>query len=514
MRRLLPIRSPCAMLLACLLHGGGAVADSRHPVPDANAQRDAAKLVAEVYKSDLAAAKSAESKPALARKLIKAASETTGEVAGRHAMLSLARSLAADGGDAVLALDVVEQLAAAFQVDALPLAIESGRVAIRVANPAASKAVAPRFLALCRTAVGEDRYDLATQCADLLITAARRSGDGPAVADATLVSRDVAAIQQAHRDLATAKAFFDRNPKDPDMSLAVGRFLALMKGDWAGGLPLLGRSSDPMFVALVAREQSGPATAEQRLGVADGWWDVSDKQTGLMQRRARVHAAQWYTDAIPGLQGLARAKAETRVKETASAGGLAAAGPGPTTRPSSNAVELVKLIDLARDVTKLPEQWSKSDAGIIADGTKGWTGLRLPNTPKGDYDMTVRFTRLEGNGWIEVYAKHSNRLVGFLALYEGKLLASATSDGQRVQLTRTGSDFKPVAAGAQNTMVMQVRKDRISISVNGTPVIEHHHDLTKMKPQSADNLMLAVHHAKVRYESVELVEVGAAPVPK
>ena len=53
--------------------------------------------------------------------------------------------------------------------------------------------------------------------------------------------------------------------------------------------------------------------------VADGWWDLSDKEPDLA-RQLRWHAAEGYRSMLPKLTGLTKAKVQER---------LAEAGPPP-----------------------------------------------------------------------------------------------------------------------------------------------------------------------------------------
>src|SRR5262245_60920295 len=93
-----------------------ALQDSRLPPPDAAAQKNAEKLVRDIFKDEYNR-KDAVSRRALAQKLIKQAGETADDPTSRFVLLSEARDLAADGGDVRTALAAAQQLAKTYAVD-------------------------------------------------------------------------------------------------------------------------------------------------------------------------------------------------------------------------------------------------------------------------------------------------------------------------------------------------------------------------------------------------------------
>ncbi len=69
-------------------------------VPDAAALKNAQELVSELYARDIAKANKPDEKLALSKKILQVAIETKNDAAGRYALLSMARDLAASAGDA------------------------------------------------------------------------------------------------------------------------------------------------------------------------------------------------------------------------------------------------------------------------------------------------------------------------------------------------------------------------------------------------------------------------------
>ena len=88
------------------------------PIPDTAAIAKADALIKDIYKDDLAAAKTDDAKLSLAEKLLRQADETKDDHAGRYAILCRARDLAVDAGSPAVANEAIRSLAESFEVDA------------------------------------------------------------------------------------------------------------------------------------------------------------------------------------------------------------------------------------------------------------------------------------------------------------------------------------------------------------------------------------------------------------
>ncbi len=67
-----------------------------------------------------------------------------------------------------------------------------------------------------------------------------------------------------------AAATLASNPKDPAANLAMGRFQALIRGDWDRGLRLLARGSDAGWKTLAQTDLDGPPNGRARK-IADAY---------------------------------------------------------------------------------------------------------------------------------------------------------------------------------------------------------------------------------------------------
>src|SRR5438552_9706546 len=90
------------------------VQEQKSPIPTVAAQKEAEKVIRDIFKDDYA--KKAETdRGALARKLLNQAGQTKDDLASRYVLLRETRDIAVQGGDLDLALKAVAQIAAGFE---------------------------------------------------------------------------------------------------------------------------------------------------------------------------------------------------------------------------------------------------------------------------------------------------------------------------------------------------------------------------------------------------------------
>jgi hypothetical protein len=290
-------------------------------VPDADAQAAAQKLILETYKTELANAKLPDGKIALAKKMLLAADSTRNGPAGQYVLITTARDLAVTARDADAAVAAAVQMAASFDVDLYSTKLDN----------------------LSR-----------------VLAEARRVRDTPLVNKLTAQISDLKEGKANYDRVVAASAVLEKNPTDPAANVILGKFQCFGMGNWDKGLPMLATGSDLVLKSLAQKELAKPTETVRLMEVADGWWDVSLKQTGVMQGTVQKHAAAWYEKALPNLVGLGKTKAEKRINEAAGATG------GPVT--------ILKAAygtpDRATDITKKIVA-SAMDIGIIvrADAT-------------------------------------------------------------------------------------------------------------------------------------------------
>lgn len=284
------------------------------PVPDADAQMKAEKLIKEVFQADYSKAKLPTDKAALAEKLLRQGGETKDDLTARFVMFREARDLAAESGAIANSLKAVDEIAKSFLVDALEMKTDALVAADKAAPMTSKRAVADAAQILIDDAVRVDNFEVATRLAKVALSSAQSSKDFSAIQKA--VAR-VKEVEDARTTFAGIKPSLDAlklKPADPDANLAVGKYFCFVKGQWEKGVVMLALGKDSNLKKLSEKELASPTEYDKQLELGDAWWDYAG-QASQGKARIQVRAAHWYRLASPKLTGLNKAKAEKRVAE-------------------------------------------------------------------------------------------------------------------------------------------------------------------------------------------------------
>src|SRR5262249_42569303 len=104
---------------------------------------------------------------------------------------------------------------------------------------------------------------------------------------------------------------------DAEANAEVGRYYALLKGNWKKGLPLLLKGKDEALQALAKKDLANPKASKAQVAVGDAWWDLADKEQDPAKLNLQRRAAHWYETALPDLAGLNKVRVEKRLQEVA-----------------------------------------------------------------------------------------------------------------------------------------------------------------------------------------------------
>ncbi|MBI4586942.1 MAG: NPCBM/NEW2 domain-containing protein [Planctomycetes bacterium] len=350
------------------------------PEPDASARKAAESALKEIFKGDYSKTGAAD-RQALARKLLQYGREEKGESAERYVCCRESADLAAKAGDFRTALEAIGDLDRSYRVDALSLkakALEAARPSVRSAED--NQALAGEYFQLADEAVAADNYDLALALSRAASSAADKGKDDVLSSAARTREKDVAGLKGEQERVEKMKTVLSQHPGDPEASLAVGKFLCLVKGDWRQGLPLIAQRHEAALADLARKEIAAPQEPLELLALADGWWDLAAKEGEVYRIRFQIRAAAWYRSALPRLEGLSRAKVEKRLQEFS------------RINWSRLGVKKVYLADL---------QEEKSSVGVGQFGKKGDLGYK-PN-PRAKRNGRIRVGGLESPNGLSMH---------------------------------------------------------------------------------------------------------------
>jgi len=302
--------------------------DALASVPDDAAQAQAVALIREVYEQDYETAKTSADRTALAKKMIDQARQTVDDPVARFVLLRVGRDMAVQAGDAETAVDAVDRIAQMYDVDGPAMKADAlVKAAVNAKSTEARKAVAEHSLDLVHAALNADDYATAKRLADTALAAARRVRDGELVKKVMASRAAVTQVEQAFAEVRKGLDTLNERPTDPEANLAVGRYYALVKGNWEKGVPMLALSGDEPLRTLAQWDLRGAATPREQVDLADAWWELAESSEGQQKTALLLRAGAWYRQARDGLSsGLARVRVDKRLEVIAELG-----RPHPTT---------------------------------------------------------------------------------------------------------------------------------------------------------------------------------------
>jgi hypothetical protein len=274
--------------------------------------------------------------------------------------------------------------------------------------------------------------------------------------------REIEAIQRAAAVAIEAEATLEKSPDDPTANLTLGRWYCLYKRDWDRGLPYLAKSPDGQFKTLAKLELAVDLTLKPQLDLADGWWDIGQRESGIPRDAARLHAGDIYRLQLPNLQvGLKKTAVEQRLKDI-DAIERSAAG-------ATRQIDLLKLVDVKRDAVN--GEWTLSAAGLMSDSTEK-SQLEFQYQPPEEYDFEVVFTRKEGHDFVaQICASQGRKFEWIMGSAVGTVSGFQMINGQWSAQNPTKA-YAGLNTNQRYTSVVKLRHDGVKAYLDGTLVAD------------------------------------------
>ncbi len=237
----------------------------------------------------------------------------------RYVILEQARDLAAQAGEAALVCQAIDTLTTTYAVDPLPVATAGLELLPRAGTATNQGDLAEGLAAIAERWAARGDLEAASKLAVQAAAAARKAKN-------LELSKSLARLQAGWKEAARSaetvradQAALAANPDDPAANLSVGKHYGRLD-DWASALPLLAKAADESLQRLAADELKASADPQERLRLADAWYDFANAQPRKEQPLFLSHAAVLYRQAAPGLKGLLHTKAQKRIDELEAAG--------------------------------------------------------------------------------------------------------------------------------------------------------------------------------------------------
>jgi hypothetical protein len=289
--------------------------EAKNALPSEDAQSQAEKTVRATYKDEFADASPAGQQK-LARRLLDLAEDAKENLALRYVLFRDACEAATRAGDLETLLRGVDELHGGFHVVGLSLK-EPFLLKMEPAlgKPEDLKRLGEVLVRLAQEAVDLDQYDVAARAVQSSLTSARRAKDASLSARADATGKSVAEMKAAFEKARKAEEVLASAPDDAGANLVWGEWLCFQKGRWDRGLGFLTKAPNSPVKAMALREFSGSAELGSLMEIADGWWELAEREARPSRRAQLVaHARSIYTAALPKSSGEIRAKIGKRLE--------------------------------------------------------------------------------------------------------------------------------------------------------------------------------------------------------
>lgn len=288
----------------------------KQPVPTEEQQEQSGTNVREIFKQDFANALHLMDKAALAVKLLKHAKTTTDDPSEKFALLQEASQLAVAAGDIGVAEQILNELIAHFEIDAINSRSSLYKQLYTTVKPGAlQEQLAEVFLKLASDCVTASRFDTAIESTKTAVLLAGKAKNlklretAKAKTDEYLLQKQSAQTAEQFRDE------LSKNPDDPVANEGLGKYLCFVKDDWPTGLTHLVKSENQLLRSAAEMEQAEHESSTKMNELGDAWWELAKNSTGSDKSAANRRAQYWYLQAIPELKGLEKVRTKTRLDE-------------------------------------------------------------------------------------------------------------------------------------------------------------------------------------------------------
>jgi hypothetical protein len=443
----------------------------RAPIPDAASQKEADRLLKDLFK-DQYAKKSPADKQALARALLEQALKSQGDPVSIWVTCREARDLAAQTCDVRTLIAAIEEVARSFDVDPLPMKSADLATAGKAARtPEDFLAMSTALDKLIDELLAADQYDPAEKVAASTLQYSRKTNDARAVARATARTKDVTEVKARYQAMKGVLQTLAKTPDDPGANLEMGQFLCFVKANWDLGLRFMAKSSDAGMKSLAEKELGLPLNPADQTVVADGWYDLAEKEKVPYRKNQLLgHSRTLYEGAVDDAVGLARARIEKRLELIQNALGASAG--------ERASINLIRFIDPAQD--SFAGDWVVTGGNLLCTKKVPWARVQVPYLPPDEYDLTIVVERKEPGGSLH-FGLARGTIQFMVALEGGNGTGLEILDGKLAKDNETAVQGSVLAANKPSTVVCSVRKEGVTVTIDDRKIVDWKGPFSRLK---------------------------------
>lgn len=310
-------------LLICLATISTGQEAKKAPIPSKEAQGKIEKLLQELYADDLVKAeKDPIVRGRLAQTLLFEGKETKDDAAGRYVLFFKAHNMAAQAGDVNTALQAADELAQGFDIASgtifqmkIKMLQQAGKV--KGATADAYKSVIDRALLILDDTLDADDFPSSL---DLIAAAEHAAIKLQSLGLVSSMRKRQDEIVRLQKEFARWQPFAEKlanTPNDAEANLEMGKYHALIKGNWDRGLPMLVKGNKSILQNLAQSDRANPDTDGSRRVVALGWFNfgTSKATDASMKTQALLRAYYWYQENLADAKDEQRMLIESKLME-------------------------------------------------------------------------------------------------------------------------------------------------------------------------------------------------------
>jgi hypothetical protein len=345
----------------------------------------------ELFGKDIAAARTADKKLDLAEALISTAVDEKRDHAAQFQALITARDLAVKAQDFHLACQAIAQLAERFYVDRLAYEAEAAAELRRTPIPMTDRRLfCLQVESISQSLSAQGRFDLIPGLDEIARSVAASTDESSLVRQARKYADAHTTAQAMYAALAGARQTLSKDPANGPANTAIGKYECFEQDDWEHGLPHLAAGSDA-DLKQAAQSDGSNASADQKALLANAWWEIAQAQPEAEKQRILNHIGPLYLKALPDLDGFQKESAIKRLVVIRSA-----------MLGEPTAVDLLDLVDVSRDT--VVGEWKVSHTlGLLTSASSTDSRITFLYHPPREYEYRVVFTRVDGNGGIDLF---------------------------------------------------------------------------------------------------------------
>lgn len=310
------------VVIVWLVHGAAWGAE-KLPVPDASEQKAAIASVKEVFKSELASAKSPEQMADVAERMLSNVQDETSSTLSDYVLLTQAHGLAVKGFRQTLSLRIVQMISDRYNVDQHALTVQTLKDLAKLpTDKEYHQELAAKALSVASEQIAAERFDAAKESYEVVNSIGLKLKSADLSKKATAGRTDLTELKKLADKLPMARKVLEDKTADAAANETVGKYEIMVKGDWNVGLPLLAKSSDSAIKPVAVQDlklvdAEALASPEEADAVSQRWWELSQKQTlPRLKQQFKLRAGQWAEYAAPELKGFSKTRAEQRLTES------------------------------------------------------------------------------------------------------------------------------------------------------------------------------------------------------